>query len=294
MWLGDIYLTKKQISEDQMSDNQTLQLLRVSQLDDPLTEVTRRERRNLLGVSLVSLAITMGGLIPTQISALGLIVSTSEQAGLLILLALTLVYFLLAFLIFGFTDLNNWRIRFRLCTEISRTPIGPIRYVHSSNSPNQFDAWEYLNRRIANIEEDKLARSFVSSSTVRMAFEFLVPCGIGIVALAATLDSYVSVAHKRGWYTILAFPWSLIIIALIGSTFCVLWRLFTTIEPPKNRQVSYEQYRMEELVKKVQQLSKLHEDDPLWRELVDEIDNELEQLGMAQGRPSHIPKPTNT
>jgi len=38
---------------------------------DPLSEVTRRERRALLGVSALSIAMSITHLIPTKISALG-------------------------------------------------------------------------------------------------------------------------------------------------------------------------------------------------------------------------------
>jgi hypothetical protein len=40
-------------------------------LRDPLAEVTRRERRLLLGASIIGLTVAKTGLVPTKISALG-------------------------------------------------------------------------------------------------------------------------------------------------------------------------------------------------------------------------------
>lgn len=77
-------------------------------LADPLSEVTRRERKLLLGLSVVSLIVVKTGLIPTKISALGVELSITNQQSLLSLFSLVLCYFLTAFLIYGVSDFMGW------------------------------------------------------------------------------------------------------------------------------------------------------------------------------------------
>jgi hypothetical protein len=64
---------------------------------DPLSEVTRKERRLLLGVSVLGLAMVKIGLVPQKISALGVEFSSVNQKTLLYLIALIVVYFFVCF-----------------------------------------------------------------------------------------------------------------------------------------------------------------------------------------------------
>ena len=68
---------------------------------DPLSEVTRRERKALLIASLIALAISLGGLIPTEIQALGVKLSPPERDSILLLIALSVIYLLGGFSIYG-------------------------------------------------------------------------------------------------------------------------------------------------------------------------------------------------
>lgn len=81
-------------------------------LKDPLSQVTRAERRMLLGVSALSIFVTRTGLIPTKISALGVDFEQSDQRALLVVMALVVGYFLGAFLVYGFTDYLSWRVTY--------------------------------------------------------------------------------------------------------------------------------------------------------------------------------------
>src|SRR6266851_5310284 len=71
---------------------------------DPLSEVTRKERRNLLIFSVLSYAIFKTGLIPTKITALGVEFSSTDQTALLRVLAGLVAYFLLTFVVYGGSD----------------------------------------------------------------------------------------------------------------------------------------------------------------------------------------------
>ncbi len=65
-----------------MSENNSDKIL----CGDPLTEVTRKERRMLLFVSVVSVLIVKAGLIPKKISALGIEFNSTNQEGFLVVL----------------------------------------------------------------------------------------------------------------------------------------------------------------------------------------------------------------
>jgi hypothetical protein len=64
---------------------------------DPLSKVTRTERRYLLGVSVITIAIVQTGFVPSKVAALGVEFSQGDQRKLLGILALVTMYFLVAF-----------------------------------------------------------------------------------------------------------------------------------------------------------------------------------------------------
>ena len=73
-------------------------------VDDPLREVTRKERRALLGVSTATIAITRLGLVPSEIGNLGIKLTSTKQSSLLLLLGGVVVYFLVVFVLYAITD----------------------------------------------------------------------------------------------------------------------------------------------------------------------------------------------
>jgi hypothetical protein len=81
-------------------------------LRDPLSDVTRTERRNLLGVSAIGIVIAKSGLVPSKITALGIECGPSDQRALLKMFTAIVLYFLLAFVIYAISDLVAWRTSF--------------------------------------------------------------------------------------------------------------------------------------------------------------------------------------
>ena len=69
-----------------MSEQKTL-------LSDLLSDLTRKQRRNLLLVSAIGIAIVHSSLVPTKISALGIEFSQTETSLLLSLIAFVVLYF---------------------------------------------------------------------------------------------------------------------------------------------------------------------------------------------------------
>jgi hypothetical protein len=78
-------------------------------LDDPLKEITRKERKLLLAVSVLGIFLVKTGLIPTQISALGIQFTQTNQKGFLWVVSVVDIYFLCAFIIYATSDFLAWR-----------------------------------------------------------------------------------------------------------------------------------------------------------------------------------------
>ena len=91
-----------------MAGERPIQIL----LKDPLSEVARKERRNLLAVAAAGVVIGKTGMVPTKISALGIEFSQADRAALVRVLAAVISYFLVAFVLYAASDFTAWRARY--------------------------------------------------------------------------------------------------------------------------------------------------------------------------------------
>jgi hypothetical protein len=78
-------------------------------LQDPLREITRKERRTLMGVGSAGIIVVLTGLRPSGISAFGITFDTNQYNWLLFMWGGLVIYFLVAFLIYAASDLIGWR-----------------------------------------------------------------------------------------------------------------------------------------------------------------------------------------
>ena len=73
-------------------------------LFDPLSDIARKERRNLLIASTAGILVATMGLVPTRLSILGNEFSALEQNHFVIVVASVIAYFVVAFLVYGVSD----------------------------------------------------------------------------------------------------------------------------------------------------------------------------------------------
>lgn len=73
-------------------------------LFDPLSDVARKERRNLLIASAAGILVATMGLVPTRLSILGIEFSPPEQNYFVIFVASFIAYFVVAFVVYGVSD----------------------------------------------------------------------------------------------------------------------------------------------------------------------------------------------
>lgn len=143
-------------------------------LSDPLSEVSRRERRNLLLTSLTGILIAKVGLIPSRISALGIEFTLLEQQALMTSVSFVIGYFVLAFILYGLADFFVWRDKYQKYIEDSA-----IKSLNWSkvNQDNYDELHSIIPKAIWLYSKSKIL------AKVRVMFDFLFPIILGVTAI---------------------------------------------------------------------------------------------------------------
>jgi hypothetical protein len=199
---------------------EVFELVKSAPSTDPLSETTRAERRLLLGANLVAIALTVGGLIPSEISALGVALTAKEQAGLLTVLLLVLLYFLAAFLIYG---LPEWQ-HFKADDQLFRQRLAQFVKPYAESAKDTQASYDKLAEIFAATKDAKLASHYRSGRSLRIFFDFAFPLVTSAWSIAlllgAILDRPLTIL---GWDN----PgiWVLLIL-LLSLLICggILWR----------------------------------------------------------------------
>lgn len=147
-------------------------------LADPLSAIARAERRNLLLAATLAILIAHVNLVPTQISALGLTFAPPAQASFLVITALIVGYFIIAFGTYAVADLFVWRKRYYdYLAAVEReskdwTLEDQIEHDEIHANLPTIDWYYQWSPRVAN---------------VRMLFEYVLPLLIGAYAISALI-----------------------------------------------------------------------------------------------------------
>ncbi len=81
-------------------------------VEEIFSQGSQKSKRALLILSLLSFAITKGGLLPTSINALGIELSISNIKFILYLLIATMIYLLFSFCFSALSDYLKWKMLF--------------------------------------------------------------------------------------------------------------------------------------------------------------------------------------
>jgi len=166
---------------------------------DPLRELTRKERRTLLGVSIVSIGIVKTGLIPTEISNLGIKFAPADQSALLKVLAACVGYFLIAFVIYWVSDwlATRWALQHALEADLPieldamerdlRSRLEAVQTSEAAATALQAraDFLTYMRQKARRI-----AAATTPILIVRNIWELAVPVGVGTYALASLIRAW--------------------------------------------------------------------------------------------------------
>lgn len=148
---------------------------------DPLTDTTRKERRILLGVSALGIALVKVPLVPTKFSVFGIDFAPINQEVMLQLYALLVVYFLFAFLVYAFSDYVAWR---RSQIIHHREYIRQDALVRKNmGSKTSKEVIKKFNEDGCPYEGFTSYRVAILASVLRAIFEFLVPVGISCYSI---------------------------------------------------------------------------------------------------------------
>lgn len=147
-------------------------------LADPLSPISRAERRNLLLAATLAILVAHVNLVPTQISALGLAFAPPAQTAFLVITVFVVFYFIAAFAMYAVADLFVWRKRF---------------YDYLAAVERESKDWTLQDQ----IEHDEIHANLPTIdwyyewsprvANVRMLFEFVLPLLVGAYAISALI-----------------------------------------------------------------------------------------------------------
>lgn len=183
---------------------------------DPLSEVTRRERRSLLGVSALSIAMSITHLIPTKISALGVEFPPTEQGLFLLVVAGVVIFYLLAFIVYAWADYINWKTELHMWRVQNQPPLPDDEHeeeyefrsgqdrLHQLYSEGDIPGAErFENELIYSRVKKELESQYQfqkkkipAASKLRAIFEFIVPIVIAVVAIGILLTTEIKKADN--------------------------------------------------------------------------------------------------
>jgi hypothetical protein len=177
---------------------------------DPLSEVTRNERRFLLGASIIAITIVRTGLVPSRISALGIEFSQTDQKSLLLVLALVTSYFVVAFALYATSDFIAWRLAFlasirELVEQERKRRVEPATQSHR---PRLERAEGYYRRSVKGFRYVSIISG--PTSFLRALFEFVLPLVVGVYAAVLLLKTPPPLQEEHKNTSIIVLPHSAI------------------------------------------------------------------------------------
>lgn len=152
-------------------------------LTDPLSDIIRKERRNLLITSAIGFLVSFVGLVPTKIVHFGIELSNLEQKSFLCILGAISIYFWCAFLVYGLSDFLIWRLRYQ----------DFLTAVHRRNEGWTYEDQVNYDEMHQNIPRIHWLYSFSNPLCwARIGFDFLVPILMGGLSIAVVIAKIIS------------------------------------------------------------------------------------------------------
>jgi hypothetical protein len=139
-------------------------------LHDSLSETNRKERRALLGLSVLGIAITEAQLIPSEISISGIKIEHVDGRILVVLYGLILVYFVITFATYAWADFITWKM------DLTYHDVTEDLQANSSGGTQQDQVNQYVIQSATRLH-------FRQASRARATVDYLLPVAAGIIAL---------------------------------------------------------------------------------------------------------------
>ena len=154
-----------------------------SLLRDALSDVTRKERRSLLGISLFGITLSIGGMVPSKIPSLGIVFRPADQQTLLIIVAVIVFYFIVTFIIYAASDYLSWKLEIK--SWAIEKVISESEEVYRNYCPQPGTPDEEVERDIGKLHKKNrfYFRKVAPLSIFRALFDFGFPIVFGAFAL---------------------------------------------------------------------------------------------------------------
>lgn len=161
---------------------------------NPLREETQRVRKALLVWCLAAVAVTLGKLFPSEITALGMKVTATSHAVLLGLMAVVVPYHLVAFLVYAPADFAHWYVN-HFSTEWEDEVANYESYkidlfAKAKLSDADRQIMEEHERRLGSLWRGEASQTYVRLqkaapyvSWARAVLDFCLPLAVGAVGL---------------------------------------------------------------------------------------------------------------
>ena len=152
---------------------------------DPLSQVTRRERTLLLGVSLIGITIAKTGLIPSRITALNVEIGKADLRPVLIILALVTAYFLVAFVLYALADMIARNLAYREALKDAMVRRAELKEHGGWTTEDEEEFYKTFGR-------ERFPRIFLKPvASFRLAFDFGLPILVGIYEIVTLFTTSV-------------------------------------------------------------------------------------------------------
>jgi hypothetical protein len=193
---------------------------------DPLSEVTRQERKALLAACVIAVSIAAGGLVPGEIDALGIRLTPAQEKSLLYIIAAVIAYFVLGFTIYALSDLNRRKVAaLQARRKVAHSIDEAMRHYKEAEEELKAEGKDITVlmederfKRVASFSDQaKLAQKVGAIGTLRIVFDVWLPILIGIVSAILVL------ATTRGFP---GWPWVAAVstLALVVTTVVLIWK----------------------------------------------------------------------
>jgi len=167
----------------------------ISRVSDPLGEHTRSLRKYLILSCFIAIAVVKVGLFPSKITSLGIDFTISNQQSLHLLFKMAIWYFLVSFIVVGWSDLTTWKLKMWSASwnemvevsERSKTDAVTRQDLKSETLDHLLQSDQFLGnmwRNSGHVDRDLIAERISKVvSLLRSALEFFVPVLIGVCSL---------------------------------------------------------------------------------------------------------------
>ena len=157
-----------------------------SALQDPFSEATRKEKRNLLATCLIAVTITWADLTSEEIIFFGFKIKPEDTNIILILLLVVVVYFSFVFGMYAYYDIKFWKV----ANGVKASPDDQSPHVDQGLTAGE-RAMQYLARASVNAHNqnimDTVSPKARMAPRIRYAIDVLVPILAGLAAIISLL-----------------------------------------------------------------------------------------------------------